>query len=201
MSNLLVIAAPSGAGKTSLVKALAASVHDLCISISHTTRVMRPGEIDGQDYFFVDESTFQSMVNDRVFLEYATVFDRHYGTSRAWVEEQLSNNIDVVLEIDWQGARQIKTLFPSAILIFILPPSIEALMDRLRNRKQDEPETILRRMKAAKDEMAHYGEFDYLVVNDHFDVALEDLIHIVRGARLKTMVQRQKLTELLAGLL
>lgn len=161
---------------------------------------MRPGEVDGQDYFFVDQATFEAMIADHVFLEHATVFGRHYGTSRAWVENQLVNDIDVVLEIDWQGARQIKKLFPSAVLIFILPPSMEALMERLRNRKQDDAQTIVRRMQAAKDEMQHFGEFDYLVVNDQFEKALEDLRDIVRSARLKTTIQREKLQGLLEGL-
>ncbi|MDP1573724.1 MAG: guanylate kinase [Coxiellaceae bacterium] len=201
MSNLLVIAAPSGAGKTSLVKALSQSIDSLCISVSHTTRAMRPGEVDGQDYFFIEHPTFDAMIADNTFLEYATVFGQHYGTSRSWVERQLANEIDVVLEIDWQGARQIKQLFPSAILVFILPPSMEALMDRLRNRKQDDAATIICRMQAAQDEMQHFGEFDYLVVNDQFDLALLDLQHIVRSGRLKTAVQKQKKAALLDNLL
>ena len=196
-----MIAAPSGAGKTSLVKALSKSIDSLCISVSHTTRPIRPGEVDGQDYFFVDHPTFDGMISDGVFLEYATVFGQHYGTSRSWVERQLANEVDVVLEIDWQGARQIKQLFPSAILIFILPPSMVALKDRLRNRNQDDEETIIRRMQAAQDEIQHFGEFDYLVVNDQFDVALLDLQHIVRSGRLKTGVQKQKKAALLDNLL
>src|SRR3989338_7758250 len=166
--NLLVIAAPSGAGKTSLVKALSEAVPQLCISVSHTTRAMRPGEVNGQDYFFVDHPAFDAMVADHVFLEHATVFGQQYGTSREWVKNQLSQGIDVVLEIDWQGARQIKRLFPSAVLVFIFPPSMDTLMDRLRNRKQDDSDTIARRMQAAKDEMLHFREFDYIVVNDQF---------------------------------
>lgn len=196
-----MIAAPSGAGKTSLVKALSQSIDSLCISVSHTTRAMRPGEVDGQDYFFIEHPTFDAMIADNTFLEYATVFGQHYGTSRSWVERQLANEIDVVLEIDWQGARQIKQLFPSAILVFILPPSMEALMDRLRNRKQDDAATIICRMQAAQDEMQHFGEFDYLVVNDQFDLALLDLQHIVRSGRLKTAVQKQKKAALLDNLL
>jgi len=201
LSNLLVIAAPSGAGKTSLVKALAMSLSDLCISISHTTRTIRPGEIDGQDYFFVDQSTFDAMIADDVFLEHATVFGRSYGTSRSWVEEKLRSNTDVVLEIDWQGAEQIRTLFPSAILIFILPPSIEALMDRLKRRNQDDAETIQRRVQAARDEIGHFRAFDYLIVNDHFDTALQDLVHIVRSERLKTRIQQQKQAQLIESIL
>lgn len=199
--NLLVIAAPSGAGKTSLVKALSESVTDLCISVSHTTRAMRPLEINGQDYFFIDHPQFDEMIADKLFLEYATVFGQHYGTSRDWVQNQLSQGIDVVLEIDWQGARQIKQLFPSALLIFIMPPSMDALMQRLRNRKQDDAQTIALRMQAAQDEMRHFREFDYLVVNDQFDIALRDLQHVVLGARLKTSVQLQKQAGLLDSLL
>jgi guanylate kinase len=197
MGNLLVIAAPSGAGKTSLVKALSESVVDLCISVSHTTRAQRPLEVHGQDYFFVDHPQFDKMVQEGLFLEYATVFGQHYGTSREWVHQQLLQGIDVVLEIDWQGARQIKRLFPNTILVFILPPSIEALMQRLENRKQDDAQTIVRRMQAARDEMCHFHEFDYLVVNDQFDAALRDLQHIVLSSRLKMAVQLQKQAGLL----
>jgi guanylate kinase len=201
LSNLIVIAAPSGAGKTSLVKALSESMAEMRISVSHTTRSMRPGEVDGQDYFFVDHPTFDAMIAEQVFLEYATVFGQYYGTSRAWVERELASDRDVVLEIDWQGARQIKRIFSAAVLIFILPPSMDALMERLRKRKQDGEETILRRMQAAQDEMNHFGEFDYLVVNDRFEVALQDLQHIVRSARLKMRVQSEKQRGLLDNLL
>lgn len=201
LGNLFVIAAPSGAGKTSLVKALSESVSDLRISVSHTTRSMRPGEVDGQDYFFIDESDFNKMTEKQAFLEYATVFGNHYGTSREWVLQQLSQGIDVILEIDWQGARQVQTLFPQAILIFILPPSMAALKTRLQSRQQDNSETIAHRMLAAQNEMSHYREFDYLVVNDQFDVALHDLQHIVLSARLKMKVQIAKQSVLLENLL
>jgi guanylate kinase len=199
--NLFVIAAPSGAGKTSLVKALWESTPQLQISVSHTTRPMRPGEIDGQDYFFIDATTFHYMIENNAFLEYASVFDNHYGTSRDWVYEQLSQGIDVILEIDWQGARQIQQLFPQAVLIFILPPSMAALKSRLEGRRQDDAATIVRRMRAAQDEISHCGEFDYLVVNDQFDTALLDLRHIVLSARLKMSVQRIKQSVLLENLL
>lgn len=199
--NLFVIAAPSGAGKTSLVKALWESTPKLQISVSHTTRPMRPGEINGQDYFFVDTTTFHYMIENDAFLEYANVFDNHYGTSREWVYEQLSQGIDVILEIDWQGARQIQRLFSQAVLIFILPPSMSALKLRLEGRRQDDAATIARRMQAAQDEISHCGEFDYLVVNDHFDTALLDLRHIVLSARLKMSVQRVKQSALLENLL
>ena len=199
--NLFVIAAPSGAGKTSLVKALTDAVPQLQISVSHTTRAQRPGEVDTRDYFFIDEKQFAQMVEKQAFLEHATVFDHHYGTSRDWVMRQLSQGIDVILEIDWQGAQQIKKLFPQAVLIFILPPSIEALMKRLQARQQDDAETIARRMNAARDEIQHCCEFDYLVVNDQFDVALQDLQNIVLASRLQICVQTHKQAALLDNLL
>lgn len=199
--NLFVIAAPSGAGKTSLVKALAESIAQLNISVSHTTRERRPGEIDTQDYFFIDENSFNELIEQQAFLEYATVFGNHYGTSRDWVKTQLLQGIDVVLEIDWQGARQIKRLFSSAILIFILPPSIETLKQRLSDRNQDDPDIIAHRMNAAYSEMSHCREFDYLVVNDQFDVALRDLQYIVFASRLRMGVQLQKQRALLDNLL
>lgn len=199
--NLFVIAAPSGAGKTTLVKALSESMTQLKISVSHTTRAMRPSEIHGQDYFFVKETVFAEMIGKKAFLEYATVYSHHYGTSHEWVREQLSQGVDVVLEIDWQGARQIKQLFRQAVLIFIFPPSMKALKTRLQNRQQDDLQTIVERMQAAQNEMSHFREFDYLVVNDQFDVALLDLQHIVLAERLQTEVQLLKLSGLLENLL
>ena len=199
--NLLVIAAPSGAGKTSLVKALSESMSQLQISVSHTTRPMRPGEVSGQDYFFIDLNTFHQLVEKQAFLEHATVFGNEYGTSRDWVLSHLSKGIDVVLEIDWQGAQQVHRLFPQAIRIFILPPSMAVLKKRLESRGQDNADTIMKRMMAAQDEMRHFDEFDYLVVNDQFDIALRDLQHIVLGARLKTPLQRLKQAALLENLL
>lgn len=199
--NLIVIAAPSGAGKTSLVKALSESVSDVCISVSHTTRDRRPGEVEGQDYFFVSTPVFAEMIEKNAFLEHATVYGNAYGTSRDWVHTQLLQGIDVILEIDWQGAQQIKQLFPSAVLIFILPPSVEALKARLQSRGQDDEQTIVRRMQAAQDEMRHFVEFDYLVVNDQFSMALDDLKNIVIASRLKMDVQRVKQAALLENLL
>lgn len=199
--NLFVIAAPSGAGKTSLVKALSESIDDFHISISHTTRAMRPGEANGRDYFFIDHAVFDHMTAQQAFLEHAVVFDNQYGTSRAWVLTELSNGQDVALEIDWQGARQIKALFPEAILIFILPPSIDTLNARLKQRKQDQLEIIAKRMHESQAEMQHFAEFDYLIVNDRFDVALLDLQHIVLAARLKMQRQMKKQAILLENLL
>lgn len=199
--NLLVIAAPSGAGKTSLVKALVRTVSDLQISISHTTRSKRPAEIDGEDYFFVDEKTFLEMVGRNEFLEHATVYGNHYGTSKTWVQSKLADGIDVVLEIDWQGARQVRQLFPDAVFIFILPPSLEALTERLKKREQDDLTTIQNRMELAQNEIAHATEFDYLIVNDQFEAALSELQHIVVANRSATRVQTKKQAGLLENLL
>lgn len=184
--NLFVIAAPSGAGKTSLVQALMAADPRLRFSVSHTTRKPRPGEVDGRDYHFIDEDAFQRMVGERAFLEHAEVFGRCYGTSRAAVEERLAAGEDVILEIDWQGARQIRALLPTCVSIFILPPSREELERRLRGRATDAPDVIEQRLALAVAEMRHYGEFEYLVINDRFDVALTDLQAIVRAARCRT---------------
>jgi len=199
--NLFVIAAPSGGGKTSLVKALLETVSNVRVSVSHTTRAMRPGEKEGQDYFFITKMQFDEMVNQHAFLEHAKVYDQYYGTSHAWVETQLTQGMDVILEIDWQGARQIKMLFPGAVLIFIVPPSLQVLTQRLEQRQQDTTETIERRMQEAKDEIAHCREFDYLVVNDQFEQAVLDLQHIVFSVRLKTPTQAKKYAALLDNLL
>lgn len=179
--KLFILSAPSGAGKTSLARALVKALPDLAFSISHTTRPPRPGEKDGVDYYFVDEAEFQAMMETDMFLEHARVFDHRYGTSRAAVERLLTAGKGVVLDIDWQGARAIKQKMPQAQTIFILPPSREALIERLAGRGQDSREVVERRMRAAVSEMKHYREFDYLVVNDDFVAALEDLKAIVQG--------------------
>ncbi|HXF08056.1 MAG TPA: guanylate kinase [Candidatus Acidoferrales bacterium] len=199
--NLFVIAAPSGAGKTSLVQALMAADPGLRFSVSHTTRPPRPGEVDGRDYHFVDPETFRRMVAEDAFLEHAEVFGRSYGTSRAAVEARLAAGEDVILEIDWQGARQIRTLMPACVSIFILPPSRVELERRLRGRGTDDAEVIERRLALAVAEMRHYGEFEYLVVNDAFDVALAELQAIVRAARCRTALQAARRATWLADLL
>jgi len=199
--TLYIISAPSGAGKTSLVGALLEDADNLKVSVSHTTRTMRPGEKDGVHYHFVDEATFQRMVDENLFLESVQVFDNFYGTSRQWVEEQLGSGIDVLLEIDWQGARRIRAAFPEALSIFILPPSRETLRERLASRGQDSDEVIERRMIEAVREMIHYDEFDYLVVNDDFAVARADLQAILRARRLSRDIQQARLEALLAELL
>jgi len=199
--HLFIIAAPSGAGKTSLVKALTSDMDNVFTSISHTTRPIRPGEVDGKDYYFVDSKTFLSMRDSSDFMEYAEVFGHYYGTSKRRIKEQRSHHIDVILEIDWQGAQQVKKLFPEATSIFILPPSKSALLERLRNRGQDSEEVISRRTLEAISEMSHYHEFDYLIINDQFDVALEELRSIVISQRLITPVQTSRIQPLLDELL
>jgi guanylate kinase len=200
-ANLFVITAPSGAGKTSLVKALTENTPNICASISHTTRPCRPKEIEGINYHFVAQADFLQMVAKNQFLEHAQVFDHYYGTSQTWVAQQLKNGIDVVLEIDWQGALQIRKLKHDCISIFILPPSRIALEQRLRHRGQDDDIVIARRMEQAIDELTHYAEFDYLVVNDQFDLALRDLQAIVHSQRLTHRMQAQKQENLLKNLL
>ncbi len=199
--TLFIVSAPSGAGKTSLVKALVERLDHIRLSISYTTRPPRPGERDGEDYHFVSEEEFQAMVRQGAFLEHARVFGHSYGTSRAWIEEQLQADTDVILEIDWQGARQVRELLPGAVSIFILPPSREVLLQRLRGRGQDPEDVIARRMAKAVDEMRHYREYDYLVINDVFEQALETLIHLIQAARLRTPLQARRHADLIRSLL
>lgn len=199
--SLFVVSAPSGAGKTSLLKALIEAVPSLQVSISHTTRPIRPGEIDGKHYHFTNEEQFQNMVAEQAFIEHAEVFGHHYGTARQSVEATLSQGIDTLLEIDWQGAAQVRNLFPQAISIFILPPSLQALKDRLEGRKQDAPEVIKRRSIKAKTEISQYHHFDYLVINDEFSTALSNLKAIIQANQLTQARQATKYAELLAELL
>ena len=199
--TLYIFAAPSGAGKTSLVKALVETVDTIEVSVSHTTRVPRPGEVDGINYHFIDVATFQAMVAKGDFLEYAQVFDNFYGTARAKIEQRLTAGVDVILEIDWQGARQVRTQFPDSIGVFILPPSRQALEERLRGRGQDAEEVIARRMRDAVSEMSHYAEFDYLVINDDFQTALAELAAIVTARRLRTEIQASRHKPILQTLL
>lgn len=199
--TLFTVSAPSGAGKTSLVKALLARDSRIQVSVSHTTRAMRPGEVDGGDYCFVDHSTFEAMVAEDAFLEHAKVFENYYGTSKLWVERALSEGTDVILEIDWQGAQQVRRLMPDAQGIFILPPSREALRERLQGRGQDDNEVIERRMQEAISEMSHYNESQWLVINDNFELALDELHHVVSAQRLQTQQQKSNYSTLLADLL
>lgn len=200
-NGVFIIAAPSGAGKTSLVAALLQRAEQLTLSISHTTRPPRPGERDGEHYHFVTPELYRGMVSRGEFLEHATVHGHGYGTARAGVVGQLDRGLDVVCEIDWQGARQIKALMPESVGIFILPPSRAALAQRLRRRAQDSEAVIARRLDAAVVEMGHYHEFDYLVINDAFETALDDLISVVRAERLGTGRQSRRHRELVAELL
>lgn len=180
MANLFIIAAPSGCGKTSLVKALLGSSSKLSVSVSHTTRKPRKGEINGENYHFVSKERFGEMISNNDFVEFAEVFGNMYGTARSNIKEKLDANIDIILEIDWQGARQVRENMPNSISIFILPPSKNVLLQRLTDRGQDDEETISKRMKNSESEMSHYDEFEYLVINDQFDSALNDLKAIIQ---------------------
>lgn len=199
--TLYVISAPSGAGKTSLVKALLEQDNQVRVSVSHTTRGIRPGEEDGKDYNFVEMSQFDQMIADNQFLEYADVFTNKYGTSKVWVEEQLALGTDVILEIDWQGAEQVRKLMPACRSIFILPPSREELHNRLSGRGTDSEEVVNYRMEQATSEMSHYGEFDYVVINDDFNQALAELQAIFSADRLQLQRQTKKHDALLQSLL
>ena len=196
--SLFIIAAPSGGGKTSLVNALLKDDPRLVLSVSHTTRAARPGEVDGQHYHFVSEADYQQMVKHGDFMEHARVFDHYYGTNRHSVATQLKQGQDVILEIDWQGARQVRKVFPECFSIFIIPPSLEDLRKRLTGRGQDSAEVIQRRMRDAQAEISHWAEFDYLVVNDKFDVALEELRAIINDYRERKPHKANKNHQLLA---
>jgi guanylate kinase len=199
--TLYIVSAPSGAGKTSLVKALIDSEAQIRVSVSHTTRAMRPGEVDGVNYHFVNREQFQAMIDKGELLEHAEVFGNLYGTSQRWVEQTLAEGFDLILEIDWQGAQQVRKLMPQARSIFILPPTQEALRHRLTNRGQDSGEIIERRMHEAVGEMSHYVEYDYLLINDDFAHALSDLKAIFRANQLLQGPQQQRHGGLLSELL
>lgn len=199
--TLFVISAASGAGKTSLVKAVLQQVSDIDVSVSHTTRAPREGEVDGVDYHFVDKETFEAMVEAGDFIESASVFGNMYGTSQQHLQEQLLKGSDVILEIDWQGARQIRQLMNDCRTIYIVPPSITALRERLTSRGQDDESVISKRMREAISEMSHYVEFDYLIINDDFDEARDNLAAIIKGNRMLHEHQQQKHAELLSKLL
>jgi len=201
LGSLFIVAAPSGGGKTSLVKKLVEGMHDITVSVSHTTRDKRQGEKQGIHYFFVDEPAFLDMARADEFIEHAWVFDCLYGTSKVQIQKKLAEGIDVVLDIDWQGAAQIKQIFPDAVSVFIVPPSLEVLKQRLMDRRRDNAAIIDERMRRACDEMSHYREFDYLIVNDDFDKASFELEAIVLVNRLKVSKQMQKQQALLSFLL
>lgn len=199
--QLYTVSAPSGAGKTSLVKALIEREHALSVTVSHTTRVRREGEVDGVNYHFVNQPQFQAMLTDNVFLEHAQVFTNWYGTSRVEVELRLDRGEDVVLEIDWQGAEQIKRLMPDTIAIYIVPPSLSALRERLTGRGQDNEQVISQRMQTAVDEISHYSDADYLIINDDFETALTEIQSVICCQRLQLGRQKQQNSALLEELL
>lgn len=190
--HLYIVAAPSGAGKTTLVRLLLENDPGIRLSISYTTRAPRPGEQDGREYNFVDLATFRAMVERSEFLEWAEVHGNCYGTSRPWIEREMAAGRDVLLEIDWQGAQQVKKLFPQAIGIFVLPPSMDELERRLTGRGTDSAEVIARRLAAAQEEMRHVPEFEYVIINDELQRALGDLLSVVRASRLRLEAQRDR---------
>ena len=184
--NLFIIAAPSGAGKSSLVNAVMADDANLSLSVSYNTRAPRPGEEDGREYHFVDSATFLSMLERAEFLESAEVHGNHYGTSEKWISDARATGRDIVLEIDWQGAQQVRRVFPEAVNLFILPPSMTELERRLRTRGKDSDDVIRRRLINAREEMAHVAEFDYVIINNEFETAKQDLAAVIRASRLHT---------------
>ena len=206
LGNLFIVAAPSGAGKSSLISALlrqdaVSSSSQMCVSVSHTTRAPRPAERDGEHYHFVSRDAFEALIAQHAFFEWAEVFGNYYGTSRLAIEEHLQQGKDVFLDIDWQGARQVKQQHPDACGIFILPPSIATLRQRLEQRAQDSAEVIEKRMRQAQDEMRHYDEFDFVIINDDFDTALQQLNSIVTARGLRQVKQTQRHHALLSALL
>jgi guanylate kinase len=199
--NLFVIAAPSGGGKTSLVRALLAREPGIRLSVSYTTRAPRPGETDGVHYHFVDEPRFLALKERGEFLEHAHVHGNWYATSATWLQDQVAAGHDVLLEIDWQGAAQVRRLIPATVGIFLLPPSLAVLKERLENRRQDSPDVIARRLDAAQAEMHHCGEFDYVIINQDFATAVDDVAAIVRASRLRCSPQLSRHAQLVESLL
>ena len=199
--NIFIVSAPSGAGKTSLVRALLDANPQVKLSVSYTTRAPRPGEVGGQHYHFVDQNAFMVMLNRGDFLESAEVYGNHYGTSQRWIETQLALGLDILLEIDWQGAAQVRKLMPQAISIFVLPPSINALKARLTGRGQDAEVVIAKRVAAAREDMAHFSEFDYVIINDDFALAAADLQAVVKASRLLLVKQMLRHGALIESLL
>lgn len=195
--NLYIVCAPSGTGKTSLVAELLKADTGVKLSVSYTTRAPRPGEVNGREYHFVSAADFAQMATRGEFLECAEVHGNRYGTSQAWIAGQRTAGSDILLEIDWQGAAQVRRLIADTVGIFILPPSFEALASRLNNRAQDAPEVIARRLAAAREEISHVAEFDYVIINDQFGVALQDLLAIVRAQRLRLDAQTARHCELI----
>ncbi|NOT16698.1 MAG: guanylate kinase [Sulfuriferula sp.] len=198
--NLIILTAPSGAGKTSLVRALLTQDKGVSLSISYTTRAPRPGEEDGCDYHFVDTATFMDMLAQGAFLESAEVYGNHYATSEQWIRDALKTGQDILLEIDWQGAQQVRRLFPDTVGIFIVPPSLTVLQTRLQGRGQDSAEVVARRLAAAREDISHVGEFDYVIINDDFNTALADLQAVIQACRLRVIDQRTRHADLFTSL-
>ena len=198
--QLFIISAPSGAGKTSMLKAARASLPNLAVAVSHTTRVMRPGEIDGQHYYFVNEDEFNTLQSQDAFVEHALVFGNYYGTSKQAINSLLTSGKDVVLEIDWQGARQIRDIYPDAVSVFILPPTLASLQQRLEERGQDSASVIATRMQAAKQEISHYDEYNHLIINDNFDTAVAQLIVLIESPHSYPALPAEQLATLLADI-
>ncbi|MGL4605464.1 MAG: guanylate kinase [Iodobacter sp.] len=198
--NLFVVTAPSGAGKTTLVAALLAADQNVQLSVSFTTRQPRPGEVDGKDYHFVSRETFEQMILNCDFLEHAEVYGNYYGTSQTWINNAIDTGRDILLEIDWQGAQQVRRLFPEAVGLFVLPPSVDVLEQRLKNRGKDSDEVIEKRMAVARTEISHVEEFDYVIVNEHIDEAVRDIVSVVRAERLKLRRQSTRHKELISSL-
>jgi guanylate kinase len=194
--SLFIVCAASGTGKTSLVKELLKADPGIKLSVSYTTRQPRPGDVDGREYHFISTQEFEDMMARGEFLESAQVHGNYYGTSQSWIAAQRDSGSDILLEIDWQGAAQVRKLIPDCVCIFILPPSLEALTARLNNRAQDHPEVIAKRLAAARAEISHFTEFDYVIINDKFDAAVRDLTTIVRARRLLLPVQLARYHEL-----
>jgi guanylate kinase len=187
--KLFILSAPSGTGKTSLTKALLRVNINLWLSISYTSRPIRPGEVEGHDYYFVERKVFEQMLGNGEFIESAEVYGNLYGTSQKWINETIDSGKDVLLEIDSQGAQQVRKIFSNVVSIFVLPPSLEVLESRLKDRNQDSKEVIAKRMDAAKEEISHVSEYDYVIINDNMDIALRDLVSVVQSERLRMSAQ------------
>jgi guanylate kinase len=198
--KLFILSAPSGTGKTSLTKSLLRKNINLWLSISYTSRLMRPSEVEGQDYFFVERKIFEQMLGNEEFIESAEIYGNLYGTSQNWINEAINSGKDILLEIDGQGARQVRKIFSDVVSIFILPPSLEVLEDRLKNRNQDSKEVIAKRMAAAKEEISHVSEYDYVIINDNIDIALRDLVSVVQSERLRASAQLARYHDLVIQL-
>ena len=198
--RLFILSAPSGTGKTSLTKSLIQKNINLSLSISYTSRRMRPTEVEGHDYFFVERNIFEQMLEDRELVESAEIYGNLYGTSRQWINEAINSGKDILLEIDGQGARQVREIFSDVVSIFVLPPSLVVLENRLKDRNQDSKEVIAKRMAAAKEEISHVSEYDYVIINDNMDVALRDLVSVVQSERLRAPAQLTRYHDLVTQL-